>query len=196
LFGEDPEQPIFGPLEQPNHTRVLRELQRVELEYGRPIFSVSCAHRERDHLQHFVDTFNDRAEDSDQHSVLHTLKVRIPEHITVVLGIDRGEMFDLEVLSGLKRQLKKVTIEGPPSWFAQCLVLHLTGRGGPPVSTLSWPTKLKRRKTTRVPSKQKWKFKRVTTRQFWQPTLDWREYALRNGIELPDDIDRYFPPSR
>jgi hypothetical protein len=171
----------------------------VELEFGRLIITHKCARRERDHIQHFVDAFNDRAEDPDQHSMLHTLKVRIPE------GEPRaGEKFELEVLSGLKRQLKKVTVEGPPEWFAKCLVLHLTGRGGPPVSTLSWPTKLVRqkppklvrRKTTRVPSMQKSKFKSVSTRQFWQPTLDWREYALRNGIELPDDIDKYFPPSQ
>ena len=168
----------------------------MELQFGKPICSISCANRERDHLQHFVDAFNDCAEDPGHHSALHTLKVRIPEHITVVLGTDLGEMFTLEVLSGLKRQLKKVTVEGPPPWFAQCLVLHLTGRGGPPASKLSWPTKIKRRKITRVPSKQKWIFKRVTTRKDWQPRLDWREYALRNEIELPDDIDRYFPPSQ
>lgn len=202
MHGEDLEQPLFGPLEQPNHTGILRELQRVELQFGKPICSISCANRERDHLQHFVDAFNDCAEDPGHHSALHTLKVRIPEHITVVLGTDLGEMFTLEVLSGLKRQLKKVTVEGPPPWFAQCLVLHLTGRGGPPASKLSWPTKIKRRKITRVrkitrgPSKQKWIFKRVTTRKDWQPRLDWREYALRNEIELPDDIDRYFPPSQ
>jgi hypothetical protein len=196
LHLEDQEQPLFGPLEQPNHTGILRELQSVELQFGNPICSISGANRERDHLQHFVDAFNDRAEDPGQQSALHTLKVRISEYITVVLGTDLGENFTLEVLSGLKRQLKKVTVEGPPSWFAQCLVLHLTGRGGPPVSKLSWPTKIKRRKITHVPSKQKWKFKRVSTRKDWQPTLDWREYALRNGIELPDDIDRYFPPSK
>lgn len=101
-------------------------------------------------------------------------------------------MFTLEVLSGIKR-LEKVTVEGPPSWFAECLVLHLTGRGGPPASTLSWPTECRMR-SVHAPGERKWQ--RAATRQFWQPTLDWREYALRNGTEFPNDIDRYFPPSQ
>jgi hypothetical protein len=195
--------PIFGPFHQPHQAKILRDLQCVQLKVemlkdGSP----AEADRRRGLLQYFVDAFHDDAEHPDQNPLLHTLEVRITGYISLLAPLEkhkaaeRENMFMLEGLSGLKRQLKKVTVEGPPSWFAQCLVLHLTGRGGPPVSKLSWPTKIKRRKITHVPSKQKWKFKRVSTRKDWQPTLDWREYALRNGIELPDDIDRYFPPSK
>ena len=31
----------------------------------------------------------------------------------------------------------------------------------------------------------------VTTRKWYQPTLKWKEFAERDGIELPADIDKF-----
>ncbi|KAF2995115.1 hypothetical protein E8E13_004224 [Curvularia kusanoi] len=176
---------IFGPLEQRYQKNVLRELQRMQIVLRSTCDSFERVRRRRSQLQHVVNMLGDHGENTVK-ALLRSLEVRDPQPRPIQSGEIDKSMFALEVLSGLKG-LTEVKFEGIPSWFSECLVLQLTSRGGPSVSVLSWPTTMK---------KHKKKQKLVTSRAYWQPTLDWKEYAIRNGIELPADVDIYFPPSQ
>lgn len=184
---------IFGPLGLPHQLHVLRDLQHIELRIEIDERSSRSVARQRARAQYFVDILKEHAEDHNKKSLLKTLDVRVRGHSTAAEvrreWIDE-HMFALEVLSGLQG-IGDVTVLGLQTWFARCLSLHLTGRGGPAASELDWPTKVKRR---RMRSNRFQKIE-VTTRKHWQPVLDWREYALRNKIDLPADVNKYFPPS-
>lgn len=183
---------IFGPLGQPHQLHVLRDLQHIMLRIEIDEDSSHAVVRQRARTQYFVDVLKEHAEDHNKKSLLKTLEVRIRGHF--LHPADRRaridtHMFVLEVLTGLQG-IGDVKILGLQPWFAQCLSLHLTGQGGQAVSKLDWPMRVTRRRRSTFAKFQKTE---VTTREYWQPMLNWKEYAVRNGIELPEDIDKYFP---
>lgn len=79
-----------------------------------------------------------------------------------------------------------VIIDGVPSCWKHCLGLRMCGKGGD-LTALVWPDKLVANKTPGAVSK-------VTTKAAWQAVFDWREFAERNGIEMPEDAQKFFPP--
>lgn len=98
-------------------------------------------------------------------------------------------MFALESLAAL-RGIGEVQIKGPPDWFKQCLETCVRGEGGD-VQEVEWPlVEVKRRKDcVSKPKKSS-----VTTRKWYNPMLNWKEFAERNGIAAPENIDRFYIP--
>lgn len=97
-------------------------------------------------------------------------------------------MFGLESLASL-RGIKDVTVTGLPEWYATCLQRCIQGKGGE-VQEVHWPL-VEVRHRRNVWSTQ-WKKAWVTTRKWYQPTLNWKEFAERNDIPTPDDMDKFW----
>lgn len=79
-------------------------------------------------------------------------------------------------------------------WFAQCLALRIRGEGGE-LKPLEW-----RMQTIKS---HRWKDDltkaeevTVTTWKVGLPTLDWMEFAQRNGIAIPPGAERKYFPKR
>nr|GFD54037.1 hypothetical protein [Tanacetum cinerariifolium] len=83
-----------------------------------------------------------------------------------------------------------IEIRGVIDWFKECLEKHMSGEGGN-LAAVQWPTKTVTRRAGRMKKKIKTE---VSTGEGWQPLLDWRDFAQRNDIELPENIDKFFPP--
>jgi hypothetical protein len=95
-------------------------------------------------------------------------------------------MFGLESLATLSG-VKDVSITGLPEWYAQCLTLCIQGMGGEVLET-DWPlVQIKRARPLNLWDQRYRKHKKymVTTRKWYQPTPNWKEYAERNGIDIP-----------
>lgn len=85
-------------------------------------------------------------------------------------------MFVAEPLAALKG-LDHVYCAGFDPWFGACLEMCIKGEGGD-IKQIDWPVKEIRR---RNPTGGKKHPAQISERQWWQPKLDWREFALRNG---------------
>ena len=99
-------------------------------------------------------------------------------------------MFALEPLVHLRPALnvREVTVMGIPTWFASCLEMYIRGDGGH-VNKVDWPT---RPMEIRNKNQQLKREAFVSLRTWHQPVYDWREFANRNGIELPEDVGRFW----
>jgi hypothetical protein len=150
------------------------------------------------HLQYLVEILKEHADDSNQKSLLEDLKVdfRLVSQKTVDtagyaayprLPKDTEKfMFGLESLAYL-RGIKDVEITGLPEWYTKCLQLSIQGRGGD-VEKTDWPLVESRRRANA--NRTQWKKQLVSTRKWHQPTLDWKEFAERNEITTPANIDK------
>jgi hypothetical protein len=94
-------------------------------------------------------------------------------------------MFGLESLAYL-RGIKDVEITGLPEWYTKCLQLSIQGRGGG-VEKIDWPLVEFRRRAKG--NSTQWKKYLVSARKWHQPTLNWKEFAERNEITTPADIE-------
>jgi hypothetical protein len=99
-------------------------------------------------------------------------------------------MFGLESLTAL-RGIKHVAIKGVPEWYAECLEVCIKGKGGEILET-EWPIAEVRRKKKSMWQNGKGKIAWATSRKWYQPKLDWKEFAERNGVGLPEDVDKYW----
>lgn len=148
----------------------------------------------------------EHADDADMRSLLQKLTVNlgpylrprtfsrcgIPQRpLSGSVGTDRF-MFGLESLAEL-RGIKDVEITGVPEWYARCLQLCIQGKGGE-VQETEWPEvrKKKVKKTAWGQVKRSKGEAMVSTRKWWQPMLNWMEYAERNGVEVPMDVERFW----
>ena len=66
-------------------------------------------------------------------------------------------------------------------------------REGGELGEVQWPTKAVKRRPDEY---KKAKKTEVSMQVSWQPTLDWRVFAERNGIKLPSNIGRFFPTAQ
>ena len=96
-------------------------------------------------------------------------------------------MFSLESLAHITGILS-ASIDGVTAWFAQCLEMRICGEGGE-FKPLNWPKKTTKRKD------EDGNIKRVPKRESWQPLLDWKNFAQRNGIAFPKNAERRFFPN-
>jgi hypothetical protein len=93
----------------------------------------------------------------------------------------------LEALAPL-RGIKEFHITGVDKWFAQCMQLCIQGKGGD-VKDNQYPyVQLKRRKVGTRKTKEYVR----NTKKWYMPGLDWKEFAERNGIKLPADVERFW----
>ena len=149
-------------------------------------------------MEYFVEILKEHGDDDNRKSLLVELKV------SVRLGKPQGGggrgtprlippkdsekfMFSLESLASLQG-IKDVEIEGVPEWFAKCLQLRIQGKGGE-IETVDWPPlQFKQRKGHKRKAKEGWR----TSRKWYQPMLNWKQYAECNHIAIPADIDKYW----
>jgi hypothetical protein len=98
-------------------------------------------------------------------------------------------MFGLESLTEL-RGIEHVEILGVPEWYKECLELCMRGKGRE-IGTTEWPLVQVRKKNSR---KQEGKGKPtwVTSRKWYQPKLKWKDFAKRNRVAVPEDMDKYW----
>jgi hypothetical protein len=71
--------------------------------------------------------------------------------------------------------------------------LCIQGKGGDVLET-DWPLVMTKRKlkTTRFRWTEVTKVSWVSTRKWYQPMLNWKEFAERNGLHVPADVDRFW----
>ncbi|KAH7072455.1 hypothetical protein FB567DRAFT_203593 [Paraphoma chrysanthemicola] len=203
---------IFGPFSNDNGIRLglLRNLRSIHIEVLLNGNSHWTVKRQRARLDYFVAVLKEHSDDDNRKSLLQELRVnvRIPtveglsyfppgfrislQHAAHALKTPDKFMFGLESLATL-RGIKDVKITGVAEWYAQCLQLCIQGKGGDVLET-DWPlVEVKRTKNHwSKQSKKTW----VSTRKWYQPTLNWKEFAERNGIEVPDNIDRFWMAER
>lgn len=96
-------------------------------------------------------------------------------------------MFVLEPLAGLKR-IESVQVTGTNPWLRSCLEICIKGEGGE-LEKIDWLVKKTRRKVRKGRYGSEWRYREESTRRYYQPTLDWRAFALRN--EIPYDPEAY-----
>ncbi|KAF2180602.1 hypothetical protein K469DRAFT_692793 [Zopfia rhizophila CBS 207.26] len=181
---------IFGPLGEPDRLDVLRNLRKVEL-----VLRLSRADRwaHRRHcarLQHFAEALGGK--DGADSGMLKHLKVRFDSQVRYVCGCraktiyvkSTKYMYALESLTHL-RGIEKAEVLGVDDWFAKCLEKAITGTGGE-VQEIDYPYLVVKRKANGGQRK-----KRVTqtTRAWYQPKLNWDEFADRNGIKSSKDVE-------
>jgi hypothetical protein len=199
---------IFGPFGNGAGIRLplLRNLRSIHIEVLLDGNSHWTVKRQRARLDYFVEVLKAHSDDENRKSLLRELKidVRIPtmsglSHRPPAYRINLQDlvqapktpdkfMFGLESLAAL-RGIKDVSITGVAGWYSQCLQLCIQGKGGEVLET-DWPLVQVKRSKIRWTKKTKRTW--ATTRKWYQPTLNWKEFAERNGIAIPDDIDRFW----
>ncbi|KAF1939966.1 hypothetical protein EJ02DRAFT_407434 [Clathrospora elynae] len=188
---------IFGPFGNECRLPLLRNLRRIAIDIVLNEYSHWAVQRQRSRLEYFVEVLKAHADDENKKSLLQELKVGFKRQFSdynynndPALHTSRAEkfMFGLESLAGL-RGIKDVQITGLPEWYADCLQLCIQGKGGE-VQLADWPlVEVTRRKDSWNRQKQKIP---VTSRKWYQPMLNWKEFAERNNVPLPDDIDKFW----
>ncbi|KAH7064075.1 hypothetical protein BKA63DRAFT_572509 [Paraphoma chrysanthemicola] len=203
---------IFGPFSNDNGIRLplLRNLRSIHIEVLLDDNSHWSVKRQRARLDYFVAVLKEHSDDDNRKSLLQELRVdvRIPtmdglayrqpgfrislQHLVQAPKTPDKFMFGLESLATL-RGIKDVKITGVAEWYAQCLQVCIQGKGGDVLET-DWPLVEVKRSKLRWSkrSKKMW----VSTRKWYQPTLNWKEFAERNGIEVPDDVDKFWMAER
>jgi hypothetical protein len=196
---------VFGPLGHRDRLPLLRNLRSIHIHVIPDIDSHWAVKRQRSRLEYLVEILKEHADDSDQKSLLKDLKVNFqlvsPDTLRTIMhhgsrrvaspGVpkDAGKfMFGLESLASL-RGIQDVEITGLPEWYTKCLQLAMQGKGGD-VEETDWPL-LEVRRRTNTRSTQ-WKKVLASTRKWHQPTLNWKEFADRNGIVTPPDIEKFW----
>jgi hypothetical protein len=202
---------IFGPFGDNDgvHLPLLRNMRSIHIEVMLDTCSHHTVQRHRARLAYFADTLTLHPGAAGRKSLLDTLHVDVC--IPRSAGYSRHNasdystypappadvemyMFGLESLAAL-RGVKDVSISGLPEWYARCLTLCVQGTGGEVLET-DWPlVQVERGARLASPWGQKdTKRKRymVTARKWYQPMLNWREFAERNEIEVPADIDKFW----
>lgn len=197
---------IFGPFgNREELLPLLRNLRSIEIEFLLSDDDHWAAKRQRARLAYFVEILKQHSDDENRKSLLQELKINvcIPSPTAARFNIFGNpsslppadcetHMFGLESLATL-RGIKDVEVKGVPDWFSQCMQLCVQGKGGE-VQETDWPlVKVKRSASNsgwakKKKTKQSW----VSTRKWYQPTLNWKEFAERNNIELPEDVDKYW----
>ncbi|EAT79883.2 hypothetical protein SNOG_12585 [Parastagonospora nodorum SN15] len=187
---------IFGAFGYNDRQLLLRNLRSITVDVSINDSSHWDVKRLRTRLDYFVEVLKQHADDANQSSLLTQLTVYMADrshlhwrmrNVGPPMASERPEidkyMFGLESLVGLTG-IKDVTVGGVPEWYAKCLQLCVQGRGGE-VKETEWPlVKVKHAKKKKV----KW----VSTRQWWQPVWNWKEFAERNGVEMPENVDKYW----
>jgi hypothetical protein len=182
---------------------LLRDLRHIHISFWLTDNTHWGLKRLRARLAYFIAELNAHAADEAKKSLLNrfsmdvgTLEDRAKRHISNTGVLPRSRMsfkgptaylFGFEEFVALQG-IKTVELTDVPSWYAECLALCMRGVGGELKET-EWPTVKVKRKKRNCGVK---KAVAVTTKEWWQPVYDWREFAIRNGVELPEDVDKYW----
>jgi hypothetical protein len=151
----------------------------------------TCYERQRSRLGYFVEILKGHADDPSQKPLLRELKIDFSLSAKFPQRNLEKYMFGLESLASL-HSIKDVQFTGLSEWYAKCMQLSIEGKGGE-VQETDWPLV---QMTCYRSIKNSWSKKKTkqwkSTRKWYQPTLDWKEYAVRNNIPIPDDIDKFW----
>lgn len=190
---------IFGPFGDHDCLHLLRNLRSVNIFVILNCVSHMSVKRLRARLEYFVEVLQEYADDKDRRSLLQALRVDVvlsskdhPEYRAVpILTQCETFMFGLESLASLCG-IKNVEITGLPDWYAKCLQLCIQGQDRE-VNGINWPLIEVKRRGSKHNARRTSAW--VTTRKWYQPMLNWKEYATRNNIPLPGDIEKFWTSS-
>ncbi|KAH7121007.1 hypothetical protein B0J11DRAFT_581768 [Dendryphion nanum] len=199
---------IFGPFGTPERLPLLRELRSVHFNVKLTELGHWAVERHRGRLGYFISVLKEHSDDTNQKSLLQRMVVKftvcVDEYGERYYHRDEPgtsiwprplfnarsshEMtFGLESLASF-HGVKDVKIEGDvPDWFASCLELSIQDKGGD-VLELEYPevmTKKVARSSERT-KRTKWVMK--STKRWYDPKYNWKAFADRNGIEMPNDL--------
>ncbi|KAI2483465.1 hypothetical protein Ptr902_05782 [Pyrenophora tritici-repentis] len=181
---------IFGALGQTQITlSQLRNLRHIRIDLVANNYHWAVK-RQRARLEYFVEILKMHADDADKKSLLEHLEVHFtmtPRNFLFPRDIEES-MFVLESLASL-RGIKHVDFTGLPDWYSNCMQLVIKGEGGD-VEMTDWPLMEVKRRTYLLNNRMKVHW--VTSRKWYQPTLNWKEFAERNGVDVPEDIDKFW----
>jgi hypothetical protein len=195
---------IFGPFGDADRLPLLRNLRSIHISIRLNDHTHWAVKRQRARLEYFISVLKEHSDDENKKSLLQELKVTFgklhrpgfvaryylsrPLAPPRTLTPEEKYMFGLESLTVL-RGIKHVSIQGVPEWYAKCLELCIQGKGGE-VKETEWPmVQVTRQKRTMW---QKGRTAMVTSRQWYQPKVDWREFAERNAVNVPGDVERFW----
>lgn len=179
---------------------LLRNVRSIEIIFLQDDTSHWAVKRQRGRLDYFVEVLKEHIDDVNRKSLLEDLKVTVTDDAMApsgaMINMYRAHgprrpfekfMFGLESLGAL-RGIKHVAFTGLPNWYAQCLQLCIQGKGGD-VEETNWPlVRVKRRD----PETRNLKYSWTTVRRWYQPLFNWVEFAERNGIDLPEGVNRFW----
>jgi hypothetical protein len=181
---------IFGPFGTSHHLPLLRKLRSIAVAVSLNEFTHEGVKRLHARLRYFVSVLKKHAGKQSllQNLIVHVEMVTDPRDppYSAHEGLVTVEtlMFGLESLTKL-RGIRNVKVTGVPDWYARCLTLSLQGTGGD-VRKYAWP----------LSARKKWNImgraRHVSAMEWWQPTLDWKEFAERNGVEMPEDVGKFW----
>ena len=200
---------VFSPLGFSYRIQLLRDLRLIHLAINIDDLNTYTIIRQRARIQHLVDILQVYAEDEHQRSCLRGLHVRFLAygrhlrydrpcaniHRNLVSRTQEGNrrlgrhLFTLEPLAKLQ-SLDGFEFRGCPEWFTKCLSLRKRGKGGP-LERLRWPTK-----SVRLRGEGDFRNAEtieIQTRKCWQPIYDWRVFAVRNDVLIPEKDFECFP---
>lgn len=200
---------IFGPFGTPEHLPLLRELRSIHLEVSISDTTHWIVKRQRARLEYFISVLKEHSDDADKKSLLEKLTVHLgpvqrrqtfsrcsmPHVPHITRSTLDNYMFGLDSLAEL-RGIVEIRVTGVPEWYARCLELCIRGEGGE-VQRTEWPVvekkkKKKAKKTARGQVKRSKGAKMISTRRWWQPVMNWMEFAEKNGLEMPVDVGEYW----
>ncbi|RMZ73343.1 hypothetical protein GMOD_00007846 [Pyrenophora seminiperda CCB06] len=185
---------IFGLLGKTEASlALLRNLRRVHIHLLATDVHWSVK-RQRSRLAYFVEIIKEHADNANKKSLLEELTVtfaltggRHDDDDDDPLRAVEKSMFALESLVPL-RGIRTVQISGSglPEWYIKCLQLAMQGESGE-VEKSEWPLVRRRRRRA---YNSRYRILMATSRMWYHPMLNWKVFAERNGVALPDDIDR------
>lgn len=176
---------IFGPFRHPERMPLLRELRSVELNVSVTDLTHWAVLRHRARLEYFVSVLKEHSDDETQKSLLKKLAVNFSvAHYFDMFSmiIEDNARYGLEGLTSL-RGIDEVQISGVPDWYAQCLQLCIQGKGGS-LNLIDYPEVQVRKRASSTSTR--WKKVFQTTKKWNDPKFNWKEFAERNGITVPE----------
>ncbi|CAE7174905.1 hypothetical protein CFE70_005239 [Pyrenophora teres f. teres 0-1] len=181
---------IFGAIGQTQDTlSQLRNLRHIHIDVVAENYHWAVK-RQRARLEYFVEILKMHADNADKKSLLEHLKVNFtmtPGDFVFPRDIEES-MFGLESLVSL-RGIRHVEFTGLPDWFTNCMQLAIKGQSGD-VEMADWPLMEVKRSTNSVSNRMKVRW--ISSRKWYQPTLNWKKFAEQNGVDVPEDIDKFW----
>lgn len=178
---------IFGPFQFAERMPLLREFRSLELSVTVTDLTHWAVLRHRARLEYFVSVLKEHSDDETQKSLLKKLVVNfVVAHRFDMFGpvIENSTRYGLEGLTSL-RGIDEVEVAGAiPDWFSQCLKLRIQGKGGD-LHLIDYPD-VEVRKRVNLTSKR-WKKAFQTTKKWYDPKYNWKEFADRNNIPMSED---------
>jgi hypothetical protein len=201
---------VLGPFSLAHRQHFVRDMKHICLVLNiDDSTSEMVVERHRARLSHFVEPINLHADYVSKKNMLRSSTVEVAWYCQDVRSDEPADMyhphldggwvpksgsvdtymFALESLVEFRR-IPELTVSVVAPWFALCLELCIRGEGEG-IKKIQWPVydELFLQGIVGLRKAGPSTVKVLTSaRMYYQPLLDWREFAKRKGVEIPDDV--------